>query len=575
MFRSIPVEWGNEWGAAGMSAGACRLFAVLATLLLPVTAVAQVPPSEQPGRERDRFVEPPQARAQPSAGVISLPSTTAPPGAESIRLTISKVIVTGATVYPDAEFAPLYADMLGGEVTLSAVYDLARRITAKYGAAGYVLSRAIVPPQNFSPRGAVVRIQVVEGYVDNVVWPAEKLARYRDFFSDYTARIVADRPANIRTLERYLLLANDLPGLKFSTSLKPSPTNPNASTLIVEVAEKRIDGVARIDNRGTEARGPWQYLGSASVNNIFGVHEQFTATWAGTFQLEELQYFAASYRQVLNSEGLTGFVNASYGFGRPGTDVLQQLMYRTRSTVVEAGLSYPVIRTREKNLTVTGLGFMTDDEALGLSPTLDRLRGFRLKADADWADSFLGINQVNFTFSQGINGLGSTGNLGPGDTPPSTGVGRVDFNKIEGTFIRTQPLPQNFSAFFAAYAQYAFTPLLVSEQCSYGGRFFGRAFDPSQMLGDHCWSVLGEARYDISTGIKQLTRSQLYAFADHGQVYYIDPAAGTPATQHGTSAGGGVRVGWEDRYSADLQVAKALEGPRNDWRAFLVLGAKY
>jgi hemolysin activation/secretion protein len=158
---------------------------------------------------------------------------------------------------------------------------------------------------------------------------------------------------------------------------------------------------------------------------------------------------------------------------------------------------------------------------------------------------------------------------------PSTNSGRVDFNKIEGTFIRTQPLPQNFSAFFAAYAQYAFTPLLVSEQCSYGGRFFGRAFDPSQMLGDHCWSVLGEARYDIPTGIKQLTRSQLYAFADHGQVYYIDPAAGTPATQHGTSAGGGVRVAWENTYSADLQVAKALEGPRNDWRAFLVLGAKY
>jgi hemolysin activation/secretion protein len=297
-------------------------------------------------------------------------------------------------------------------------------------------------------------------------------------------------------------------------------------------------------------------------------------TAAGTFQLEELQYLAASYRQVLNSEGLTGFVNASYGFGRPGTEQLRVLDYHTRSTVVEAGLSYPVIRTRETNLTVTGLGFMTDDDALGAFPTRDRLRGFRLKADADWADSFLGINQVNFTFSQGINGLGASGNLGPTDTPTSTN-GRVDFNKIEGTFIRTQPLPQNFSAFFAAYAQYAFTPLLVSEQCSYGGRFFGRAFDPSQMLGDHCWSVLGEARYDIQTGIKQLTRSQLYAFADHGQVYYIDPAAGTPTTQHGTSAGGGVRVAWENTYSADLQVAKALEGPRNDWRAFLVLGAKY
>src|SRR2546423_272101 len=115
-------------------------------------------------------------------------------------------------------------------------------------------------------RGAVVRIQVVEGYVDRVVWP-EKLTRYRDFFTDYAARIVADRPANIRTLERYLLLANDLPGLKFATTLKPSPNNPNASTLIVEVTEKLVDLIARIDNRGTEARGPWQNLGAATLNN--------------------------------------------------------------------------------------------------------------------------------------------------------------------------------------------------------------------------------------------------------------------------------------------------------------------
>jgi len=566
-----------------MLAGRCRFFAVLAILLLPVTAVAQViPPSAQAGRERERFVEPPQARAQPGGDVISLPSTVAPPAAAAITLTVSRVIVTGATVYSDADLAPLYADLLGGEVSLAAVYDLAQRITTKYGNAGYVLSRAVVPPQNFGRHGAVVRIQVVEGYVDNVVWPVEKLTRYRDFFTDYATRIMADRPANIRTLERYLLLANDLPGLKFSTSLKPSPSHPNASTLVVEVTEKRIDAVARIDNRGTHARGPWQYLGSATVNNILGAHESLTVSAAGAFQVEELQYYAINYRQVLTSEGLTGFINASHGFGRPGTDLLRSLEYKTRSTVVEAGLSYPVIRTRETNLTLTGLGFLTDDESfeLGAPFTRDRLRGFRLKADADWADSFLGINQVNLTFSQGIHGLGATANADP-NAPlpplptPSTNAGRTDFNKIETTLSRLQPLFANFSFFAAGYAQYAFTPLLVSEQCGYGGRFFGRAFDPSQMLGDHCWAVLGELRYDIPTGIKQLTRAQLYAYADHGQVYTIMPAAGTPLTQDGTSVGGGVRVAWEDTYSADLQVAKAVEGPRNDWRAFIVLGAKY
>src|SRR6187549_401112 len=444
-----------------MAPGRRLLLAILALVFLPVVAAAQpIPSGAQPGRERQQIAPPVQGpRAQPGGPAISLPSTVAPPGAESIMLTVSRIVITGATVYGEQDFAPLYADLVGHEVPLAAVYELARRITAKYGAAGYILSRAVVPPQNFGRHGAVIHIQVVEGYIDNVIWPVEKLTRYRDFFTDYSARITADRPANVRTLERYLLLANDLPGLKFSTTLKPSPTHPNASILIVEVKEKAIDAIARIDNRGTRARGPWEFLGSATVNNIFGAHEAFTITYAGTFQLEELQYVQANYRQVLNSEGLTFLANASYGAGRPGTDLLRSFDYRTRSAIAEAGLAYPVIRTRELNLTLSGLGFLTDDrgDQLGLPFTHDKLRGFRLKADADWADSFLGINQVNVTFSHGIEGLGSTRSGDPnaplppvGVARPSTNAGRVDFSKIEATFSRLQPLLPNFSAFVAA-----------------------------------------------------------------------------------------------------------------------------
>src|SRR5205807_3200437 len=95
----VPVEWGFVGGAAGMVPGRCRLLAVLALLFLPVAAVAQViPPGAQPGRERERFVEPPAPRAQPGGATITLPSTVAPAGAESIKLTVSRVIVTGATV---------------------------------------------------------------------------------------------------------------------------------------------------------------------------------------------------------------------------------------------------------------------------------------------------------------------------------------------------------------------------------------------------------------------------------------------------------------------------------------------
>jgi hemolysin activation/secretion protein len=555
----------------------CRLAAALALFGTPVVAVAQViPPSDLPGRERERFIDPQPARAQPRGTVINLPSTVAPQGAESIRLVVSAVRITGMTVYSEGDIASLYADLVGREVPLQAVYDLAQRITAKYGQDGYVLSRAIVPPQNLNPGGAVIRIQVLEGYVDKVIWP-EKLARYRDFFTEYEAKIVAERPINVRTLERYLLLLGDLPGFKVSTTLKPSTTQLAASTLVVDVTEKPLDLLGRADNFGSRARGPEQFLGSATVNNILGVHEAFNVTYAGAFQLRELQYAAASYRQVLNSEGFTVFANASYSWGKPGTPELELLNYKTRTTYAEAGWYYPLVRSREKNLTITGLGFITNSDGVIFDDpdtppsTRDRLRGFRLKADADYADPLRGINQFNVTLSQGIDGFDSTNN---GNPLASRANGRVDFTKLEFTYARLQPLFWNLSAYGSLYGQYAFDPLLSPELCSYGGRFYGRAYDASALVGDRCWLALGELRLDLPVPSTLLSLAQLYGFIDHGHLSIIRPQAGTLDRIDAGSAGAGIRFGWNNQLFADVAVAKAIDGPIDDTRFRFTVSAR-
>jgi hypothetical protein len=62
-----------------MFAGACRIAAALAMLAVPFVAVAQViPPSEQPGRARQQFIEPQAPQAHPAGPAVALPSTVAP-----------------------------------------------------------------------------------------------------------------------------------------------------------------------------------------------------------------------------------------------------------------------------------------------------------------------------------------------------------------------------------------------------------------------------------------------------------------------------------------------------------------
>ena len=567
-----------------MPAGLCRVIAALALVIFTTAAVAQpIPPSAQPGRERERFTEPPAPLAQPGGQAISLPSTVAPKGADRMNVLVRDVHITGMTIYTQEQIAPLYADLIGHEVTLQAVYDLAQKITTKYGNDGYVISRAIVPPQQLNPGGATVHIQVIEGYVDKVERP-HALDKFRDFFTYYTARITAERPSNIHTIERYLLLAGDLPGLKFKNSLKPSAANQGAATLIVEiVSESLFDWAARVDNRGPPGQGPLEFLASVTLNNLLRVHDAFTFSYAGPFKPEELKYIYGQYSQVLNAEGLLFFVDASDGWGRPELSPdFQQVApnYRTKSVVFETGLTFPWIRTRERNLSTTVLWFASNNDAFtpavpDFAPSSnDRLRGGRFKINGDWADPFNGINQVNVIVSKGVQGVGSTDN---GQPLASRLNGRVDFSKLETTFTRVQPLPANFSVLLAAYGQLAGTPLLNPELCSYGGRVFGRAYDPSALVADECIDTLGELRFDIPMmGMmpKQLTQTQLYGFADRGWLHNLAPDVGTPRNMNAASAGGGLRLGWLNMFTADLSADKAVEGPRNDWRFFFVLSAK-
>ena len=72
-----------------------------------------------------------------------------------------------------------------------------------------------------------------------------------------------------------------------------------------------------------------------------------------------------------------------------------------------------------------------------------------------------------------------------------------------------------------------------------------------------------------------VTQAQLFAFTDGGQLFNRVPGAGFASWTHAASAGGGVRLGWLTSVSADLTMAKAIDGPRDDTRFFFAVTGKY
>lgn len=552
------------WGEAARRQAAFTIL-VMVGLVLPANSWAQVPAGAEAGRVEQRFEDPAEVTAKPAI-TRGLESTTPPSEAASTTLRINAIVVEGSTVYSPDQLAVFYADLVGKTVTLAQVFDVAAAITAKYGQDGYLLSRAIVPPQELTPQGATIRISIIEGYVDEVRWP-DGVLPYRDFFSSYSAKIIADRPLNIRTLERYLLLANDLPGLSFQSNLIASDTNPGASILILTMSEKPVAGYVSADNHGVEASGPYQVTVGGSLNNFFKAHERISGAIAvaglSSDDDLELKYYAWDYSQVLNSEGLTFFLNGNYSQGYPGTDFLRTFDFETEGFNVSTGWSFPFIRTRPENLTgIIAFDFKNSESVVfDQTNTEDRLRIIRGELAYAKSDEADGTTQLTATLAHGIDGLGSTDNDNPN---ASRNPGLVDFFKVSGSIARTQNLGNRNSFYVSAFGQWTDDPLLSSQECGFGGRTYGRGFDNSIITGDRCLLLTGELRHDWAlTGVlANLKKFQSYAFIDYGHISNIDAPLGTPENDEATSAGIGLRFGNDD-FSSELALTTVVKAPES------------
>lgn len=575
---SAPVDRISGGAAGLLSAAAAILFAagvlVCATLPLDGRAMAQsLDDSFSPGRVEQRFQQPLRPLAVPDLAIPKAEEQLPPQQAAQIRFRLGGVRVTGASVYAESDFLPFYRDLLGSEVDLNRIYDIADAIGAKYRNDGYVLTRVIVPPQRISE--GIVTLQVVEGYVDKIEIEGD-VPQEGGLIDIYARRILASRPLNAKDLERSLLLMNDLAGVTAKAVMIPSFDTPGASDLILQLRFSRADGFATVDNRGTRFIGPNQMQAGAGVNSLLGNYTRIEARGVITQQSEELRYGEVAATVPVDSHGtlLTGRFNANAT--KPG-DSLQPFNVKGESQSLTIGLSHPWIRSRRENLTLKG-GYTyrySKTDILGQMFAKDSNRILRAGAAYDFADGWNGVNLLELTLSQGLACCGAR-------DAGAQGLGRVnakpDFSFARLDLVRVQAIDAEVRVNFGASGQYALAQLPSAEQFGYGGELYGRAFDPSALTGDHGVAAKAEAVFQPQIKSDLLQDYQLFAYADYGAVFRID-ALGAASQAQGASLGVGLRLRIADRISGSLEMAQPLmrntaKGNRNP-RAFFRFGVQF
>ncbi|HET8995110.1 MAG TPA: ShlB/FhaC/HecB family hemolysin secretion/activation protein, partial [Acetobacteraceae bacterium] len=516
----------------------------VSSLLAGAPALAQtLPPaaSQVPqGSPIPRILPPKPPAVAPGAALPALP----PPGVAvpNRPVRVSSVAVEGVTAYPAGSFAHDLQGLTGPAVPLPKINAARQAILQQYRSDGYVLTTVSA---SLDAAGKL-RFIVTEGRIASVkldgnIGPAgTQVLRFLH-------RLTQQTPINAATLERYLLLAQDVPGVTLRAVLEPSADVPGALNLIAQVSRKPISGLLTFDNRAFDQTGPIEGLGVVDFNSFTEFGEKTEVSWYHTFPNSQ-NFGQLSEEFYLGGSGLKLHLYAGTGLAIPtggGTGGLGLLDYHGRTNVFGGTLSYPVIRARQQTLNVY-IAFdaiesmiRTNTGSGGLSEaSSDQLRVLRLGEDYARSDILFGaeraaVNAVSFRVSHGLHGLGADGNDADGSRLAPRVNEQTDFTKLNFEFSRTQTLFNPWQGGSVALmglvaGQWSGDILPPAEQFYLGGGRFTRGYYAGQVAGDKALAATAELQLNTDLNLTKWhiprdLATQFYLFYDWGETWQNAP----------------------------------------------------
>lgn len=541
------------------------LLSCIATLILvtgELAAQTVLPATGGSTRPQQGLEDLPVPQSVPER-IIPLTREGVPPEmAAELTFTFQQMRIDGATALSSDELMVNWPHQPGDVVAMQDVFQFASAITRAYAEAGYGISFGIVPEQEI--RDGVVTVRVVEGFIVDVRFQDDedvifKGSTIRERANRIASSVLASKPLRTADLERYILLVDDLPGIEVAATLVAAPDTFGASVLQIDLRRQFVEVQASYNNFLPETLDRHAIGGSVQVNGVLTGAERIRIGGLRSVTSDAYLSVSGDVSAIVNSDGLRVGASASYSESDPTDSLLTTLEYSGRNTFASVYASYPVIRARSENLTVGVSASLSNSESdiLSTSLTEDHLRTLEASATYDFVDAARGINYVRFGVERGLDVLNATGNSRANGSLEYTTLAlqaqtdRPIISALDGTIaarlaMRGQTVVGGDGVFSAA-------------ECGYGGRQFGRGFESSIMLAEHCVFGSAELRWQRSLNFADVG---IYGFVDGGLTRQKGTLeSGDVRQRTAGSAGGGLRIGLREGFFGTAELAVPIKDP--------------
>ena len=491
--------------------------------------------------------------APPASAPVALPAAPVAPEIQARlarRIVPRHFAVSGVSAIPFDDVVALLTPLAGKEISIGELAEQAQAITKLYQQRGYALSFGLIQEQSFA--NGEVKVTVIEGYVGKTRIEGDA-GGARDAMARYAARIEADRPLRLETLERYLNLMAQLPGVKIKPEL-PAPQRADGVTeMVLNVTHKPITGNVFL---GQVGNSPSAIVG-VNINSVTPLAEQLQLNAAVPGGRDKLQYYALSYRQPLGDDGLTLRGNASLYKADPRDKALRSLglARNIENQRVGFSLGYPVWLSNTRSLNVS-TGMYAANNLDRYTRVLDGANVALvshtrvLQADVTYADaSALQSRSLTAGLSKGLEGLGAS--------QASTTNYELGFTRLNLGATQNLVLPAGFGLSGSLAAQFSGDTLPPSEQITFGGPRFGAGYPSGAVGGDSGWGLAFELNRKFAIPTTYLKTVTPYALVDTARVRVAEPLPGQGREQL-ASAALGLRFSDDRYYSLDLNIAKPI-----------------